>query len=58
VTAATDITPNDQKPRGSEGPRLGVTSVHSMWYGYTIEAIYIMIGTVLAVTVVGMLIYN
>jgi len=29
-----------------------------MWYGYAIEAIYIMIGTVLTVFVVGILIYH
>ena len=29
-----------------------------MWYGYAIEAIYIMIGTVLIATVVGILVYH
>jgi hypothetical protein len=29
-----------------------------MWYGYAVETIYIVIGTVLTVTVLGMLIYN
>ena len=29
-----------------------------MWYGYTIEAIYIMIGTVLIATVGGILVYH
>jgi len=29
-----------------------------MWYGYAIEATYIMIGTVLIGTVVGILIYH
>jgi hypothetical protein len=29
-----------------------------MWYGYAIEAIYTVLGTVLAATVVGILIYH
>jgi hypothetical protein len=29
-----------------------------MWYGYAIEAIYIMIGTTLIATVAGILIYH
>jgi hypothetical protein len=29
-----------------------------MWYGYAIEAIFIMTGTVLTATVVGILIYH
>jgi hypothetical protein len=29
-----------------------------MWYGYTIEAIYVALGTVLIPTVLGMLIYQ
>jgi len=29
-----------------------------MWYGYTIEAIYIVIGTVLVASVAGILIYH
>jgi hypothetical protein len=29
-----------------------------MWYGYAIEAIYIMMGVVLIATVDGILIYN
>jgi hypothetical protein len=29
-----------------------------MWYGYAFEAIYIVLGTVLTVTVVGKLIYH
>jgi len=29
-----------------------------MWYGYAFEAIYIIIGTVLTATVVGILIYH
>ena len=29
-----------------------------MWYGYAIEAIFIVIGTVLTATVVGVLIYH
>ncbi len=29
-----------------------------MWYGYAIEAVYIGIGTVLAITVVGILLYS
>jgi len=29
-----------------------------MWYGYAIEATYIMISTVLIATVVGILIYH
>ncbi len=29
-----------------------------MWYGYTIEAIYIIIGTLLFASVVGILIYH
>ena len=34
----------------------GLRSV--MWYGYAIEAIYIMIGTVLIATVAGILVYH
>jgi hypothetical protein len=30
----------------------------SMWYGYAIEAIYTVLGTVLAATVLGILIYH
>jgi hypothetical protein len=33
-------------------------SVFSMWYGYAIEAIYTVLGTVLAATVLGILIYH
>jgi hypothetical protein len=29
-----------------------------MWYGYAFEAIYIVLGTVLGVSVLGMLIYH
>jgi hypothetical protein len=29
-----------------------------MWYGYAFEAIYIVLGTVLTATVVGILIYH
>jgi hypothetical protein len=29
-----------------------------MWYGYAFETIYVVIGTVLTVTVLGMLIYH
>ncbi len=29
-----------------------------MWYGYAMEAIYIMTGTVLTASVVGILIYH
>jgi hypothetical protein len=29
-----------------------------MWYGYTIEAIYIMLGTMLIASLLGMLIYH
>jgi hypothetical protein len=29
-----------------------------MWYGYAMEAIYIVLGTVPTVTVVGILIYH
>ena len=29
-----------------------------MWYGYTFEAIYIVLGTVLTATVLGILIYH
>jgi len=36
----------------------GYAGAISMWYGYAIEAIYIVIGTVLTATVVGMLIYH
>jgi hypothetical protein len=29
-----------------------------MWYGYAFEAIYVVIGTVLTATVLGILIYH
>jgi hypothetical protein len=29
-----------------------------MWYGYTFEAIYIVLGTVLIATVLGILVYH
>jgi hypothetical protein len=29
-----------------------------MWYGYAFEAIYVIIGTVLTATVLGILIYH
>ena len=29
-----------------------------MWYGYAFEAIYIVLGTVLSATVLGILIYH
>jgi hypothetical protein len=29
-----------------------------MWYGYTFEAIYVVLGTVLVPTVLGILIYH
>jgi hypothetical protein len=29
-----------------------------MWYGYALEAIYIVLGTVLIATVLGLLIYH
>jgi hypothetical protein len=29
-----------------------------MWYGYALEAIYIVLGTVLMATVLGILIYH
>jgi hypothetical protein len=29
-----------------------------MWYGYAMEAIYIVLGTVLTVTILGILIYH
>jgi hypothetical protein len=60
ATTATVITANDRNPQGSEGPRLDRSWLrwsNSMWFGYAIEAIYIVIGTVLTATVVGMLIY-
>ena len=39
-------------PRGR-----GYVDAILMWYGYTIEAIYIVLGTVLIPVVLGMLIY-
>jgi hypothetical protein len=29
-----------------------------MWYGYALEAVYVVLGTVLTVTVLGILIYH
>jgi hypothetical protein len=39
-------------------PSTEARGVVPMWYGYAIEAIYIMIGTVLTVSVLGILIYH
>jgi hypothetical protein len=36
----------------------GNESASSMWYGYAIEAIYTVLGTVLAAAVLGILIYH
>jgi hypothetical protein len=36
----------------------GNEGASSMWYGYAMEAIYTVLGTVLAATVLGILIYH
>jgi hypothetical protein len=36
----------------------GALSMWTMWYGYAIEAIYTVLGTVLVASVIGILIYH
>ena len=70
VTEATDITPNNQAHAGLSPLRANavhrtlerlkhvVVPVSLMWYGYAFEAIYIVLGTALFATVLGILIYH
>jgi hypothetical protein len=57
VMGATDITPN-----GPDRDALALVVLSNggpaMWYGYAIESIYTVLGTVLVVIVVGILVYQ